>query len=262
MILKDFIMKYSYQSVRGWSEDLFDCKFDQDEGFILPEGFYIVNKISRIPIFIIAVNRDEKAIIRYSDNIVSLSIYDTQVQMEAALRSHKEYYEERFEKYLNLRHFCESISKLGVMEVVDAITNELHKTNEFEDCKKKEIYMEDLMVLLRLFTDTTFPKNQVRVNFIRDAYPLLRELEKTLISVQSMNLVKISEVYFTMTDQTFYVLEKDHKDSIKYITDNLEQTRKLLKIDGWSPCAKVARNDGAIVDILNRDNEYIAIWEG
>lgn len=262
MNLKEFISKYSLETERGWSEYLFNCAFEEDEGFILPEGFYLDNAISRIPIFMIAVNREEKAVIKYNGQ-VSLSIYDSEVQMNAAIGEHCEYYQQRYEEYLNFQKFCERITKLEFMEVIDAITIELHEIDRvIEDNKKKKIYMENLMVLLRLFMGTTVPQNGTRDNFIRDAYPLLRKLESNLISVQSMNLVKISDVHHSKSDDTFYVSNRDYVNSYEYITDDLEKTRRLLTADGWDPCGVAFLGKSSFADMLNRDSKYIAIWEG
>ena len=97
MLLKDFIKKYSLQSYRGWSEDIFECEFDEDEGFIMPDGFSLLNNISKIPVFIVAIKRDEKAVIKF-DGQLSLSIYDSEVQMDAAIRLHEEYCKNRYER--------------------------------------------------------------------------------------------------------------------------------------------------------------------
>lgn len=40
MNLKEFISKYSLETERGGAEYLFNCAFEEDEGFILPEGFF------------------------------------------------------------------------------------------------------------------------------------------------------------------------------------------------------------------------------
>lgn len=261
MKLKEFVNKYLLSVHRLYVGDLFKCKFDEDEGLIIPEGFSLLNNISRVPLFIIAVNRDEKAIIKF-DGDVSLLIYDTEVQMEAAISLHEEYFKNRFERHLNLKSFCDSITTLELMELIDAITNEFYTTEQMEEkSKKKDVYMEDLMVLLRLFTNTTFPKNKVRINFIRDAYPLLRKLEKNLISIQSMNLVKIADVYYTQSDETYYVLKKDYERAYEYIADNLEQTKKLLIDDNWKQIGKIDRWDEVLVEAYSKDNKIIAIWD-
>jgi hypothetical protein len=165
-------------------------------------------------------------------------------------------------KYINFKKFCNSITELEFMKVINAITNEISTTDQIEDsAKKKDSYLEDLMVLLRLFTSTTFPKNEVRANFISDAYSLLRKLESTLMSVKSMNLVKIADVYYTQTDETYYVFKKDYDGAYEYIADNKEQTKKLLSDDEWHCIGKIGRWDNVLVEAYSKGNKIIAIWD-
>lgn len=261
MLLKEFIEKYSVSTERGWSEYLFECQFDEEEGFVLPEDFQLINSISRIPLFIIAINRDEKAIIKF-DGQLSLSIFDSEVQMDAAISLHEEESKAIFKTYLNFKHFCDSIAEFELIEIIDAISNEVTITEQIEgDNKKKDAYIEDLMVLLRLFTNNTFPQNDVRPGFIRDAYDLLRKLQNSLISVQSMDLVKIADVYYTETDETYYVLKKDYDKAYEYIGENIEDTRGLLIRDGWQQYGKLARWDEVFVEAYMKDNKIIAIWD-
>ena len=150
MILKDFIKKYSVGSHRTRTEYDFECEVEEDEGFIIPEGFCLLNSISKIPLFIVAVNREEKAIIKY-DGKLSLSIYDNEGQMDVNISKHEEEFKKRFVTYLSFKAFCESITELEFMEVIDAVTNELSATYQIEkSSKKKDAYIEDLMVLMTL----------------------------------------------------------------------------------------------------------------
>ena len=261
MILKDFFKKYSLVGSRVCCGDIFECEFDEGEGFIIPEGFCLLNNISIIPLFIVAVNRDINAIIRYDEEL-SLLIYDSKVQMDATIEEYEKEFKWRFENYLNFKYFCDSITTLGFMEVIDAISHEFSETDQIEESnKKKDTYMEDLMTLLRLFTFNTFPKNEVRANFISDAYFLLRKLESSLISVKSMNLVKIVDVDFTQTDETYYVLNNNYVGAYEYITDNMEQSKKLLLADEWRCIGKIDRWDNVLVETYKKDDEIIAIWD-
>lgn len=114
---------------------------------------------------------------------------------------------------------------------------------------------------MALFTRTTFPKSKVRANFITDAYFLLRKLESSLISVKSMNLVKIAGAYYTESDDTYHVLETDYNEAYKYITDNMEQTKKLLMDDEWSYAGKIGRWDNVLVQKYSKNNKTIALWD-
>jgi hypothetical protein len=192
----------------------------------------------------------------------SLLIYDSQGDKDVTISRNEKYFNPTFERCLNFKKFCNSITELEFMEVIDAITNEISTTDQIEDsAKKKDSYLEDLMVLLRLFTSTTFPKNEVRANFISDAYSLLRKLESTLMSVKSMNLVKIADVYYTQTDETYYVFKKYYDEAYEYIADNKEQTKKLLSDDEWHCIGKIGRWDNVLVEAYSKGNKIIAIWD-
>lgn len=132
-----------------------------------------------------------------------MSLYEQVGCMDAAISLHTKYFQDKYDKY-NLNRFCQSVAILDIMEIIDAITAELHtKENNNETCAKKDIYLKDLKLLLSLFFNTAYPMDNFRDGFIRDAYPILLELENNVVSIQNMNLVKIAEVYYTVTDETF-----------------------------------------------------------
>ena len=76
-----------------------------------------------------------------------------------------------------------------------------------------------------------------------------------------MSNILIYDVIYTNTDETFYVLNKEHENSTKYISENLENTYLKLKNDGWSKCGKVNKTDNVLVDLFSKDGSYIAVWE-
>ena len=76
-----------------------------------------------------------------------------------------------------------------------------------------------------------------------------------------MAKIIIRDVLYTNTDETFYVLEREHKMPADYKAETLEEAVTYLKSDGWIRCGKVNKQDYSIVDMLSKDNVYIAIWE-
>lgn len=261
MILKDFIKTYSSDSYQGPSEYIFECAYDMDEGFILPDGFRLNNSISRIPLFIIATNRDEKAIVRFDDGQLSLSIYDHEVSMDAAVSLNTKYFQQKFGRY-SLNRFCKFVEKTDMMGIMDAISAELFSIEHSnETCMKKDIYTKDLKALLSLFMNTSISVDTLRDGFIKEAYPLLKEIEKYVVTVQNLNLVKIAEVYYTKTDETYYVLNKQFEDYENYVGNCKEETiAKLLK-DGWNRFGHLTRWDDVSVEVFSKDNAIIAIWD-
>ena len=54
---------------------------------------------------------------------------------------------------------------------------------------------------------------------------------------------------YTNTDETFYVLEREHKMPADYKAETLEEAVTYLKSDGWIRCGKVNKQDYSIVDM-------------
>jgi len=75
-----------------------------------------------------------------------------------------------------------------------------------------------------------------------------------------MSKIVIRNVSYTNTDETFYVLNSECEISGKYQTDTLEEALMKLQNDGWNKCGKVNRHDYSHVDMLKKDNHYIAVW--
>lgn len=83
---------------------------------------------------------------------------------------------------------------------------------------------------------------------------------KRKLQIKSSNIF-IANVYFTMTDETYYVTNIESSYSSLYKTDSLEKTIYLLIEDNWQPSGKVARYDYVHVDMFMRNSELIAIWK-
>lgn len=73
--------------------------------------------------------------------------------------------------------------------------------------------------------------------------------------------IVIADVLYTMTDETYYVLDRVSSYNDIYRAESLEQAFMLLKADGWTRCGKVRRSDSVLVDMFQRNNENIAIWQ-
>lgn len=76
-----------------------------------------------------------------------------------------------------------------------------------------------------------------------------------------MNLVKIAEVYFSVNDETYYVLNKPYKDTLTYISNTKENTITELINDGWNRFGRLLRWDMVPVDAFSKNNILIAIWD-
>ena len=76
-----------------------------------------------------------------------------------------------------------------------------------------------------------------------------------------MGKIVIANVHYTVTDETFYVLQSQLDGAEKYRRDTLEETISSLEAAGWSRCGKVNRWDGVHVDMMTEGNlNYIALW--
>lgn len=76
-----------------------------------------------------------------------------------------------------------------------------------------------------------------------------------------MTKIIISDILYTESDETFYVLEKIHSNAFKYYAKTLEDVFNKLKQDKWNQYGKVNKSDGSLADIFKRGNDYIAVWE-
>ena len=76
-----------------------------------------------------------------------------------------------------------------------------------------------------------------------------------------MQKIIIAHVYYTQTDETFYVLNRLMENAEQYIGSTLQETLANLKAAGWSTCGKVQRHDGVPVDMMSdADQHFIALW--
>jgi len=76
-----------------------------------------------------------------------------------------------------------------------------------------------------------------------------------------MSNIVIAKVLYTISDETFYVLNEPHDNASKYIAETLEDAFYNLKADGWYKCGKVNRAGFSQVDMLTNNTDYIAVWE-
>ena len=76
-----------------------------------------------------------------------------------------------------------------------------------------------------------------------------------------MSKIIIMDVLYTTTDETFYVLNREHDNASKYAAETLEDTFRNLEADGWHKCGKVQRADYSPVDMLTNYKNYIAVWD-
>lgn len=76
-----------------------------------------------------------------------------------------------------------------------------------------------------------------------------------------MAKIMIADVLYTTTDETFYILDKVHDNASKYYAETLENVFNKLTLDNWKQCGKVNNSDGLLVDMFEKENNYIAVWE-
>jgi len=76
-----------------------------------------------------------------------------------------------------------------------------------------------------------------------------------------MSKIIIADVLYTVTDETFYVLNRYNDNASDYVAETLEDTFQNLNADGWHKCGKVNRADYSLVDMLTNHKDYIAVWE-
>ena len=76
-----------------------------------------------------------------------------------------------------------------------------------------------------------------------------------------MPKIRIYEVNYTNTDETFYVTTKLYENAKKYEEETLEKVYRSLENDGWIKCGKVNRANEICVDMFNKDGVYIAVCE-
>lgn len=76
-----------------------------------------------------------------------------------------------------------------------------------------------------------------------------------------MAKIVIADVLYTVTDETFYVLNRLHKNAPKYYSETLEDVFRKLETDGWHRCGKVNKSDSSLVDMLTNHKDHIAVWE-
>lgn len=70
----------------------------------------------------------------------------------------------------------------------------------------------------------------------------------------------IADIYYTVTDETYYVLNGLSRFANDYKVNSLREAFIALRADGWTKCGKVQRSDYAAVDMFQRNNDQIAIW--
>lgn len=78
---------------------------------------------------------------------------------------------------------------------------------------------------------------------------------------KELSKVVIRDITYTKTDETFYVNTIDSELIKEFSSPVLEESLEKLKSVGWSLCGKVNRSDDVTVDMLIKDNQYIAVWE-
>jgi hypothetical protein len=77
-----------------------------------------------------------------------------------------------------------------------------------------------------------------------------------------MSKIIIADVLYTITDEMYYVLNREHENATKYQAETLDAVFEKLSADGWTRCGKVSKSDYSLADMLsNSHNNYIAVWE-
>ncbi len=72
----------------------------------------------------------------------------------------------------------------------------------------------------------------------------------------------IADVLYTVTDETYYVLNKEHENAAKYQAATIDAVYENIVADGWTRCGKVNKSDYSLADMFsNSHNDYIAVWE-
>lgn len=75
------------------------------------------------------------------------------------------------------------------------------------------------------------------------------------------NKIIIGDVMYTVTDETYYVLDRISKYADRYQAKSLWEAFNMLRTDGWVKCGKVQRSDDTPVDMFSRKGELIAVWK-
>jgi len=73
--------------------------------------------------------------------------------------------------------------------------------------------------------------------------------------------IVLADVYYTYTDETYYVLNGTSRYADSYKADTLREAFQALRADGWSKSGKVQRSDYSPVDLFERDGDKIAVWQ-
>lgn len=77
-----------------------------------------------------------------------------------------------------------------------------------------------------------------------------------------MSKIIIADVLYTVTDETYYVLNKEHANAAKYKAATINAVYKNIVADGWTRCGKVNKSDYSLADMFsNSHDDYIAVWE-
>ena len=77
-----------------------------------------------------------------------------------------------------------------------------------------------------------------------------------------MSKIIIADVLYTMTDETYYIPNREYENAAKYQAETLDAVYEKLIADGWTRCGKVNKSDYSLVDMFsNSHNNYIAVWE-
>lgn len=76
-----------------------------------------------------------------------------------------------------------------------------------------------------------------------------------------MTKIMIADVLYTVSDETFYVLNRTNENAPKYYAETLEAVFDKLRQDKWVKCGKVNKSDNSLADMFKKDENYIAVWE-
>ena len=148
MHIEEFIQKYCCSTFRGYVEYIFEGNNELEDGIPIPEGFELLTEICRYPVFMIFVNKNERAILRFYGDEYSLSIYDSLFVFDVTIEKHMKYYKDAY------------ITQWYTLVTVDAVENVdlfypggnylggskgFYKTNLFENVRKEYEYsLEDI----------------------------------------------------------------------------------------------------------------------
>ena len=73
--------------------------------------------------------------------------------------------------------------------------------------------------------------------------------------------IMINDVLYTVSNETFYVLNRTNENAPKYYAETLGDVVDKIKQDEWKKCGKLNRSNGLLADLFEKDGNYIAVWE-